>query len=591
MEADRFENWADWRILNSHAEALSEELEDCPREYWNYEILHARALYCLGQERNFQGELLQRRAYELMAERLGEGRPDTLQAKNDLALLLNDKQEACRLLRECMEGLENTYHADNDPKTEIILLACMFNLSLYLGPGPQAASESETLLRVCVDRFAASPRAGESHWRTLLSSRRLADCLYRAGKREEANALALKTLARSERSPVLGSNHKDTLDFVDQVAEFLLGDGKTHEAEPYLRRSLVGREQAADLGPQHSATLMSFQLLLNSLCALSRFADAEELCQSRRRAWTNAIGAEHPHTLECIGSLAGVLTLNGKFSEARQVEVELALSQARNLYYNLQAQVGREDDQLLAAMQGLADSLAANGELKEAEITYRRCLDAYRRAKGGDDEETAVILNNYGLLLRDAGQLEESLRRYQAALEINEKLSLPTDPKHPIIPHRLTNVALVLLMQGRASEAKPYLTRAWHLKHDAHYATSARILWVRLAVALLTGEPASQFVGQLKATLPESPHLSIPANIDNFWNVQSVIEKLREQLPNQQSDLLALIVNRLNAFFHFHANSDAGVGGTGNGGIKMEDFALWKNQPAIPLDVPWQPLT
>jgi hypothetical protein len=89
---------------------------------------------------------------------------------------------------------------------------------------------------------------------------------------------------------------------------------------------------------------------------------------------------------------------------------------------------------------------------------------------------------------------------------------------HPKIPHRLNNLCTVLIMQGKLDEAKVLLVRAWQLKSGQHDLTSARVLYVRLAVALLESEPKEIFVGQLK-TLLALESLPDYADVVKVWDI------------------------------------------------------------------------
>ena len=585
-EADRFESWAAWYVLHPHAEILWNRFQPYPKEHWNIRLLHGLALYYLGQNRHAEGEMLQRATYELMSQQMGENNPRTLQAKNDLALLLTDANESLRLLRETLEGLEKAYKSAGKPETEILLLECVFNVAVRLGDGAEDLSEAESLLRRCVAGFSASPEAGENHWRTLLSSRELAYHLHRTERQEEAGILARKTLTLSEMNPQLGPYHMDTLDSVRQVAIFLFKDGRLDEAVPLLQRELIGREQASELGPQHSSTWKCLGNLLEILWALHRTTEAEKLCFSKSMKWREIIGAEHPNMVACTQTLVRILAMNEKIGKARQIEVALNLALTRKQYYELQAKTGPEDQELLLLMKALADAQKDCGYLNEAESNYRRFLDGMRYIQCEDDEDIAIALNNYGLLLRDAGRLEDSLKCYQDALAIDEKLHTINEPSHPKIPHRLNNVSMVLLMLGLTDEAKLQLARAWSLKKSLHDTTSARILWVRVAVAMLSGEPPGVFLGQLKTVL-ELCEWRTANQVDNFWNVQSVVDYLNNKISALNGQLLATLVDVLNAPHFGLQSSDSPDSTSDSRSLNLNDFDLWKSQDPIKIEVPW----
>ncbi len=588
QEADRFENWAVWRTLFPHGESIRSSLEHYPRRHWNVRLLHGLALYHLGQNRTPEGEVLQRYAYELTAERLGAETPEALEAKSDLAVFVSDPQERLRLLRESLVGLERAFEKDRRPETEILMLAAAFNIAWNLKGSPEGDQEAEALLRRCVTGHYASSVAGPSHWRTLVSMRALANLLWRTDRPQEAMEVATTALDRSRRNPDLGSAHKDTLDSIHQVARFHIGRKELDEAERLLRDELDGREHAPGLGPQHLSTLTCFQTLLNTLWKLHRQSSAEELCRSRSRHWKEALGGEHPNTIACMRSLSKVLKENKKTGEARRAEVECALALARKKCHELQAKAGSEAEELLHAMQMLAHALLNAGDLQQAESLYRRLLDGLRHANKMEETKSALPLNNFALVLREQGKLDESLKCFQEALEIEERFRGRSDPKHPLIPHRLHNLSMVLLMLGRIEEARSHLGRAWGLKEGSHDVTSLRILWVRLAVALLLQEPVGVFLGQLKTLLSERT-FQVENQVDDYWNVQSVLAHLSGRIPEERSRLLSVVVDAINEGAHFHMEP----GGAQAADVadrpepKLDDLDVWREQNPVSLESPW----
>jgi tetratricopeptide (TPR) repeat protein len=290
----------------------------------------------------------------------------------------------------------------------------------------------------------------------------------------------------------------------------------------------------------------------------------------------------------CTQLLVRILALNGKTEEARRVEVDCTLAIARKGYYESQAKVGAENENHLHIMSVLAASLRDTGHLKEAESMYRRLLEGLKRVKGEEDGDVAIQLNNYALLLRDEGKLDASLISYQEALQISEKLYARSNPKHPKIPHRVNNISMVLMMLSRFDETKSHLQRAWTLKECNHDVTSVRILWVRLAVAMLAKESPAVFIGQLK-TLLSARESRVSNEVDDYWNVQSVLEYLCGRLSPEHGQLLAALVNALNAGAHFHLEQQgSAVAGAGSESVpRPENFDLWRNQNPIPLETPW----
>ena len=157
-------------------------------------------------------------------------------------------------------------------------------------------------------------------------------------------------------------------------------------------------------------------------------------------------------------------------------------------------------------------------------------------------EESAIQLNNTALEFRNRGQLTEAESMLRRALAIDTEAR---GGSHPKIPHRLNNLCTVLTMQGKLEEAKHHLAHAWELKTGQHDITSARILFVRLAVAMIESQPADPFLGPLKALLSGAP-LGDFADVTSTWDIGCFVERLRPQLSEGGAELLAALAAGMN---------------------------------------------
>jgi len=181
---------------------------------------------------------------------------------------------------------------------------------------------------------------------------------------------------------------------------------------------------------------------------------------------------------------------------------------------------------------------------------------------------TAIDLNNAALELRKQCKLAEAEPLLRQALTIDEQDRGAT---HPKIPHRLNNLCTVLIPQGKLAEAKSRLARAWQLKRSQHDLTSTRLLFVRLAIALLELQPVEVFVGQLKNLLALE---SLPdhAGVVKVWDITCLIESLRPTIPPDADNFLTALVSAMNDRTKL---------------VDLDRFPEWRNQTPIPLDAPW----
>ena len=206
-------------------------------------------------------------------------------------------------------------------------------------------------------------------------------------------------------------------------------------------------------------------------------------------------------------------------------------------------------------------------ELPEDEQLLRNLQEA-EAAHGPESVDVAWACNQLGVCLRILGRAQEAEPYQRRALALDERLR---EPGHPKIPHRLNNLAVVLVMQGKRDEAKPLLARAWELKRGCHDLTSARIVWVRLAVALVERAEPRVFLGQLKSLLA-LPELPAHGDVATTWNCESIIASLRPGLGSKDAELLTRAVAALNSRPHRAA---------------LAALRKWRRAPRVALDVPW----
>lgn len=192
----------------------------------------------------------------------------------------------------------------------------------------------------------------------------------------------------------------------------------------------------------------------------------------------------------------------------------------------------------------------------------------YRVSKQDLALPTAIDLNHAALELRKQGKLADAEPLLRQALAIDEQDRGAT---HPKIPHRLNNLCTVLIPQGKLAEAKSLLARAWQLKRGQHDLTSTRLLYVRLAIALLEFQPGEVFIGQLKNLLALE---SLPdhAEVVKVWDITCFIESLRPKIPPGAGNFLTALASAMNDRTKL---------------ADLDRFPEWRNQPPIPIDTRW----
>ena len=216
--------------------------------------------------------------------------------------------------------------------------------------------------------------------------------------------------------------------------------------------------------------------------------------------------------------------------------------------------------------------LAATRRAREAEGAALRqreeAVDATFQRVGPSHPQLALALNNLAVFLRTIGRAAEAEPHFRRAIEIELQALSPDSPKHP---HRLNNVCTVLVMQGKLAEARALCSEAWRLTAGRHDITTARILFVRLTIALLQTEPAALYVGQVK-TLLTRPALDAAGSVERTWDVDSFIAALRHWLSTEHGEFVELLAAALNDLARV---------------ADLERFPAWRDQPLLSLAHAW----
>jgi tetratricopeptide (TPR) repeat protein len=138
---------------------------------------------------------------------------------------------------------------------------------------------------------------------------------------------------------------------------------------------------------------------------------------------------------------------------------------ARRLDVFAMALVGRDEDipegseraaaTLLSKLDSYRDGALAT--YAEAQLLSERALAIREKLLGPDHPDTALSLNNLGVLLQVQGDFPGARRCYESALAIHEKA---LGPDHPETANNLSNLGGLLKVQGDLAGAQSYLERA-----------------------------------------------------------------------------------------------------------------------------------
>jgi tetratricopeptide (TPR) repeat protein len=142
-------------------------------------------------------------------------------------------------------------------------------------------------------------------------------------------------------------------------------------------------------------------------------AGARTLQEQVVEASLRVLGPEHPYTLTAMNNLAQTLQAQGEMAGARTLQEQVPEAMTRLL--------GKEHPNTLASMLNLASLYYTQNQYAKAEPLYRqvlRILAEFGHRTGREHPHSRTAINNYVVLLSAMGWSEaEILARLRSAIE------------------------------------------------------------------------------------------------------------------------------------------------------------------------------
>ena len=327
-------------------------------------LMEGLALCYLGQDRYDEGIPIQRELLKLRELRLGIAHPETLLAKNDLALFLNssgNSREAQCLYREALAVWEGIATKESDFGFGETLHNLGFSLK-----GTGDLIEAESILRRALAIF--QKKSGEFHWRTLMTEYSLAQTLLAKGEVENAVALLRLNITKKTEHLQGNENHPDTLDSIQTLAKIRLMQGDLEEAEDLAKRAMEGREKS--LGKDDPSTLQSVAILEAIYRRSQKLVMATDL---RNRLVDSFLRSGNPDTFRNLNNQSHELRKRGYASEAEPIDSRLVKATVKVLGEANVLTIHRRNNLvltlvLLGKLQEAKEMLAANWQLNASPI-------------------------------------------------------------------------------------------------------------------------------------------------------------------------------------------------------------------------------
>ncbi len=366
-------------------------------------------MYVLGRSLSRFDEGL---ALRQLAEGLAEGRPlEEADVANTVALVLLDKgdlkeaeaiQRRAYALRKDALGEANAAVANSRHTLALLLTA--------QSKHAEALAEHQAALDIWIETL------GAEHPNVTMSMSNVATTYFHLGEYEASEKAHRDALALRIRA--LGPEHPEVLTARNNLALALCKQGQWNTCELELERTLA--VQTKQLGEESRDRARTYVNLGVALQAQGRFEEAAAANREGLRLCEKVLGPDHSETAVVRINIANDLARKGQHAEAA-AEYRQALS-------TLETALGPEHSSVAIAVNNLAAMLEEQDDFKGAETQYRKALKIRLATIGEEHPLVASVRTSLArvLLARDAdeealGLAEAGWRRLESDANANNR--------------------------------------------------------------------------------------------------------------------------------------------------------------------------
>lgn len=170
----------------------------------------------------------------------------------------------------------------------------------------------------------------------------------------------------------------EELNTISRVATLYKEQGHYTEALELYEQALVGRKQA--LGKEHPSTMQTVNDIANIYYFQGRYDEALEWHERALAGRKNALGEEHPDTLGTVNNISGVYLNKGRYNKALEW-YERALAGRKKA-------LGEEHPDTLNTVNNIASTYSQQGRYDEALEWFERALAGRKKALGDEHRVT-----------------------------------------------------------------------------------------------------------------------------------------------------------------------------------------------------------
>jgi tetratricopeptide (TPR) repeat protein len=236
---------------------------------------------------------------------------------------------------------------------------------------------------------------GEDHLDTLDTRRRLGMAYNALNRRESAIITAEKLTDSLKR--LLGDNHVRVFWALLDALEYLIynhGDERAalvRAFEPEVQQAFellpqVYEELRAGLGDKHPVTIRALSLHGRGLTRAHQIMEASETLRRALAVSEDALGPEHPLTIDIVGSIAMMYTLQGALHTTGNPPSEAIPWMARYLKW-VEQRRGLDNPETQTSLEMLGNLHLIAEEYEVAQRYFERALAACRGAQATATQE------------------------------------------------------------------------------------------------------------------------------------------------------------------------------------------------------------
>ncbi|KAJ6025063.1 hypothetical protein N7540_005860 [Penicillium herquei] len=180
--------------------------------------------------------------------------------------------------------------------------------------------------------------------------------------------------------------------------------------------------------------------------------DTKDMAARSREERMILLGEEHQEVLDSIGMLAIAYSLDGRWKEAEQLQVQVMKTRKTKL--------GKDHPSTLGSMANLASTYGDQGRWEEAKQLQVQVMKTSKTKLGEDHPFTLSSMANLALTYRNQGRWEEAkqLQVQEEAEQLEVQVMKTSKTKlgedHPNTLGSIANLALTYSNQGRWEEAE-----------------------------------------------------------------------------------------------------------------------------------------